>query len=145
MGLTRLSLYTPPTTHHTNSTSTRNIDPRGLKFCRRPYQAKLTTIQHNFNPTIFWGGGSYILHLGLTLPFVLNKKISDPNLFDQHFFYPKIFLPKIFFYPKYLWPKLFLTKIVIDSKKCLPRISLTQIFFDQIFFWPNNFLTQKFF
>ena len=39
-----------------------------LKFCRRPYQAKLTTIQHNFNPTISGGGGSYILNLGLTLP-----------------------------------------------------------------------------
>ena len=66
LGLTRLSLCTP-STHHSpttrNSTSTRNNDPRGLKFCRRPYQAKLTTIQHNFNPTIFWGGG----HISSTL------------------------------------------------------------------------------
>ena len=38
----------PPHPPPRNSTSTRNIDPRGLKFCRRPYQAKLTTIQQNF-------------------------------------------------------------------------------------------------
>ena len=35
------------------------FDPSDLKFCMRPYQAKLTTIQHNFNPTIFWEGVIY--------------------------------------------------------------------------------------
>ena len=59
---TIITLHHPPPTHptHRNSTSTRNNDPRGLKFCRRPNQAKLTTIQHNSNPTIFWGGGGHI-------------------------------------------------------------------------------------
>merc|ERR1712240_217511 len=89
---TIITLHHPPhPTPHRNSTSTRNNDPRGLKFCKRPYQAKLTTIQHNFNPTFFWGGGSYILHLGLTLPVFLDKKKSDPNLLTNFFFAQKIF------------------------------------------------------
>ena len=50
-------VFVKPQPTHRNSSSTRNNDRRGLKFCRRPYQAKLTTIQHNFNPNIFWGGG----------------------------------------------------------------------------------------
>ena len=41
---------------HTNSTSTIKNDPRGLKFCMRPHLTKLTTTQHNFNPTNYWGG-----------------------------------------------------------------------------------------
>ena len=72
LGLTRLSLCTP-STHHSpttrNSTSARNNDPRGLKFYMQPQPAIPTTTQHNFNPTIFGGGGvSYILPIGLTLP-----------------------------------------------------------------------------
>ena len=114
---TIITLHTP-THQHRSSTSTRNNDRRGLKFCRRHYQAKLTTNQHNFNPTIFKGGGSYILHLGLTLPFW-------PNIF-----LPTFFLPKIFFVPKFLWPKKFLTQ---------------KNFFIQIFFLPKFFLTDKFF
>ena len=47
---TIITLHTP-THHYRSSTSTKNNDPMGLKFCRRPYQAKLTTIQHNFNPS----------------------------------------------------------------------------------------------
>ena len=50
----------PPTPG--NSTSIKNKGPSGLKFCMRRYLTKLTTAQHNFNPTIFWvgvgGGGS---------------------------------------------------------------------------------------
>ena len=133
MGLTRLSLYTtPPTPHHRNSTSTRNNDRRGLKFCRRPYQAKLTTIQHNFNPAIFWGGGAYILHLGLTLPFK-QKKFGSKSSWPK-FFYPEIFLPKIFSDPKFLRPK-----------KLLTQNYFYKIFFYPNFFWPKYFLIQKIF
>ena len=63
LGLTRLSLYT----HQPTTTPTRKTDPMGLKFCRGPHPAKLTTTQHNFNPTIFfffWGG---VKTPGLTL------------------------------------------------------------------------------
>ena len=54
-----ITLHTPHHRHHTtrNCISNRNNDPRGLKLCRRHYQAKLTTIQHNFNPTTGGGGG----------------------------------------------------------------------------------------
>ena len=99
LGLTRLLLFTttPPTTR--NSTSIRNKGPSGLKFCMRPLLTKLTTTQHNFNPTIFWvgvEGGSYILPLGLTLlALFLDKIFLTKNLFDQ-----KFFLTKNFFDPK---------------------------------------------
>ena len=78
---------TPPTT---NTTSTRNKGPSGLKFCMRPHLTKLTTTQHNFNPTIFWVGGGG--HAGLTLP---------KFLWGQKFFGLKSFLPKIFLNPKF--------------------------------------------
>ena len=82
-----ITLHTPPTPPR-NSTSTRNNDPRVLKFFRRPYQAKLTIIQHNFNPSIFSGGRSFIRPLGLTLPeFFLDKK-NYPHFFDPNFFLP---------------------------------------------------------
>ena len=58
LGLTELLLYTtttPPPPR--NSTSTRKNDPRGLKFVLQHRVAILTTTQHNYNPTIFWGGG----------------------------------------------------------------------------------------
>ena len=45
----------PPTTR--NSTSTRKNEHRGLKFRTWPHLTKLTSNQHNLNPTIFWGGG----------------------------------------------------------------------------------------
>ena len=63
---TIITLHTPPTQppHHRNSNSTRNNGPRGLKFCMQPHQAKLTTTQHNFNPTVFWGGGHISSPLG---------------------------------------------------------------------------------
>ena len=147
----------PPTTHR-NSTSTINNDPMGLKFCRRPYQAKLTTIKHNFNPTIFWGGGSYILHLGLTLPVFLDKKnfrskSFDQTFFAQNFFTQNIFSPKIFmteknFDPKFFWPpnlfpKFLLTQNIFLTQKVFltrnffdPKIFLTQVFLTQNFFWP---------
>ena len=116
--LTWLSLYTHPTTttHHCNSTSTRNNDPRSLKFCKRPYQAKLTIIQHNFNPTtIFWGGGSYILHLGWPyIVFFFDKKKLDPNLFNQNFL-PKIFFDLTFFLPKIFFTEIFWQKIVYQK------------------------------
>ena len=52
-----IAVHTTP--HHTTrkSTSTRNKGPSGLKFWMRPRLTKLATTQHNFNPTIFWGGG----------------------------------------------------------------------------------------
>ena len=106
-----------------------NCDPRGLKSCRRPYQAKITTIQHNFNPTIFWGR-SYILHLGLTLPvFSLHKtnfglKYIRKKIFRQYFFTPKFFWPRNFFDRIFFLPKHF-----FNPKNFLPKIFFTKIFF----------------
>ena len=77
---------------HKNFWDKKNV---GSEICRRPYQAKLTTIQHNFNPTIFWGGELYTLHLGLTLLVFLDKKTFGPILFD-----PKYFLTQKFLGPK---------------------------------------------
>ena len=64
---------------HTNSNSTIKNDPRALKFCMRPHLTKLTTSQHNFHPTAFWEGGSYILPIGLMLVLLgeVAYKISD--------------------------------------------------------------------
>ena len=70
-----------------NSNSTRNNGPRGLKFCMQPHQAKLTTTQHNFNPTIFWGGVIY------RPPWVNPTWVS----FDKEKFGPNSFWPKFFF------------------------------------------------
>ena len=90
LGLTRLLLFIPhhPTPHHTtrNSTSTRNKGPSGLKFCMRPHLTKLTTTQHNFNPTIFLGGGGVMHPPPWVNPyqFFLDKQFSD-----QKFFCPK--------------------------------------------------------
>ena len=47
---------TPHPPPHRNSDSTRKNGPRGLKFVMQHHPAILTTTQHNFNPTIFWGG-----------------------------------------------------------------------------------------
>ena len=151
VGLTRLSLYTPPThPHHRYSTFTRNNDPRGVKFCRRPYQAKLTTIQHNVNPTIFLGGGSYILNLGLILLVFLDiknfgSKSFRPNFFWPKFFYLTFFLPKLyfiqhFFLPKFFWPLQFLTENFFDPKK-----KLTKNFMTKKIGWPKKILAKKFF
>ena len=56
---TIITLHTPhpPPTPHRNSNSTRTNGPRGLKFVMQHHPAIITTTQHNFNPTIFWGGG----------------------------------------------------------------------------------------
>ena len=69
LGLTRLLLFTthPPPPPPRNSTSTRNKGPSGLKFCMRPHLTKLARTQQNFNPTIFWVGGS------ATSPKVISK------------------------------------------------------------------------
>ena len=125
------------TTTHRNSTSSRNNDPRGLKFCRRPYQANLTIIQRNFNPTIFLGGGHTPSTLGL--PYLFFRQIQI-----------QIFLTKILFIPKTFYPKFFLTQNFYDPKNFWPKIFLTQNFFypnffDPKIFWPTIFLTQNFF
>ena len=114
---------TPPTHPTRNSTSTRNKGPSGLKICMRPHLTKLTTTQHNFNPTIFWvgrGGG----HAKLTLPeFFLAKSFSDLNVFDQRIFWLQNFFdPKFFLHTNFFDPRIFLT---------------------QKFFWSQNFLTQN--
>ena len=71
----------PPTHPPTgNSTSTRNNGPSGLKFCMRPHLTKLTTTQHNFNPTNYWGGGSQTLPPGLTLPIFLGRGATSIEL-----------------------------------------------------------------
>ena len=90
-------------------------DPRGLKFCRRPHQAKLTTTQHNFNPTIFGG-------VGVIYP--------PPWVNPTCFFYPKIiFLTQIFF-----------TKIFFCNRKFFNQ----NFFLTNIFFWPKKiFCPQK--
>ena len=59
LGLTWLLLFTPLPPPR-NSTSTRNNGPSGLKFCMQPHLTKPTTTQHNFNPTVFWGGRGHI-------------------------------------------------------------------------------------
>ena len=52
-----ITLHTPhPTPPHRNSNSTRKKGARGLKFVMPTCPAILTTTQHNFNPSIFWGG-----------------------------------------------------------------------------------------
>ena len=140
MGLTRLSLCTPhpqpPTPPHRNSTSTRNNDPRGLKFCRQPYQANLTTIQHNFNPTIVWGGG---------FKYPPPKFFYPKNFFTQKFL-PKIFFteiffdPKIFFNEKFFWPKIFLNPKLLFTR----RFFGPKYYFDPKIFWiPKNFWPKK--
>ena len=62
--LDRVSPITVYYTHTPPSTPTprkvKNEGPSGPKFCMRPHQTILTTTQHNFNPTIFWGGGGII-------------------------------------------------------------------------------------
>ena len=140
--MTWISLCTPhPPHHHRNSTSTRNNDPRGLKFCRRSYQAKLTTIQHNFNPTIFWGGG-VIYSPPWVNPtcFFRQKKLGSKS------FWPKFFSSQKLFYPKYFFTQNFITQKFFVPYFFLPKISFTQIFFDwKLFLDLKIFLTQKFF
>ena len=141
MGLTWLLLCTPHLPPHRNSNSTRKNDLRG-------HQAKLTTTQHNFNPTIFWGGGSYILPIGLTLPVFLDK-----NNFGYKSFWPNFFFdPKNFFTPQKSYKKNFDPKIFLTQKSFWPKTFMgQQFFFDPTFFWPNIFwpkkklLTQKMF
>merc|ERR1712240_230049 len=114
---------------------TRNNNPRGLKFCRRPYQAKLTTIQHNFNPTIFLGGG-VIYPPPWVNPtcFFIKKQISHSNLLDQKFF------ETIFFYPNFFWPRNFYPKFFYPKKFLTQKFTFTQ----KNFLTPKFFLTQKF-
>ena len=100
-GLTQLLLFTSPYPPPGNSTSTRNKDPSGLKFCMRPHLTKLTTTQHNFNPIFFWvgvGGGLCILPLGLILP--------------DLFFFHKIFFQKFF------WGQILLTTPPSELEPC---------------------------
>ena len=53
-------------------------DSRGMKFCMHHLPAILRTTQHNFNPTIFWGGESSPPPW-LTLPFLFFKKTFLDN------------------------------------------------------------------
>ena len=126
-----------------NSTSTRKHGPSGLKFCRWPHLTKLTSTLHSFNPTVFWGGGSYILPLGLTLPVFFRQKIFRTQLFlTQKFFWCQIFFNQKIFYPKIFSTK----KKFFDPKFCLTRMFfLTQKFSDQNIVLPENFVDQNFF
>ena len=134
MGLTWLSLYTtthPP--HHTNSTSTKNNDPRGMKFCRQAQPAIPTTIQHNFNPTTFWGG-------------VIKKRFDPKNILTQKSFLTKNFFgstiffdPKFFFNPNFFWPNIFWPK-----KFVYPKFFFTTKFYDIKIFFDPKFLTNFF-
>ena len=114
--------FTPSTPPHPtpprNSTSTRNNDPRGLKFCGRPYQAKLTTIQLNFNPTIFGRGGVIHPSLRLTQQIFLTLNFFDIKIFlTQHFFWHKIFFDtKIFWTQNFLTIEFFLNRNLFDPK-----------------------------
>ena len=89
---TIITLHPPLPTHHhhRNSNSTRNNDPRGLIFCRRPHQPKLTTTQPNFNP----------------------KKFFDPKIFFGPiiFFNPNSFLNKRILFLTNFWTTLSNTK-----------------------------------
>ena len=143
MGLTWLSLYTPPTTTTRNSNSTRKNGPRGLKFYMRPHLTKLTTTKHNFNPTIIWEGVSCILPLGFTLAeFFFNNIFLDLNLFDQKIFWTKNFYDSKIFWTKNLSDtKLFLTQKINFFKQKF----FTKIFSNEKSFQPKNNFDLKFF
>ena len=112
---------------------------------------QLRMAQQNFNLTIFWGGGSYILPIGLTLHNFLKR-----NFFYTNHFYPKFFLTRNFFLPKkFFTQKIFCPKKFLLNKFLTQKFFWTKIFFDpKIFFheksfsnqkiWdPKNYLTQK--
>ena len=84
LGLTWLLLFIPPHHHTTtrNSTATRINNPRGLKFFMRPHLTKLTTTQHNFDPTIFWGMGSCTTPPPTTHPNSTSNTRSLRSTFD---------------------------------------------------------------
>ena len=135
--------------------------PSKKNFCMRHHLTKLTTTQHDFNPTIFWVGWGGVINpppwVNPTCIF-LDKEISDPNLSDQRFFFdPKKlltskFLTTNFFDPNFFWTQnYFDPKFLFDPKIIWPQNFLTPNFFDpQIFstpkfFWPSKFLTPKLF
>ena len=133
----------------------------------RPHLAKLTITQHNFNPTVFLGGGAYILSLGLTLPDFFKTQYfwtqMNQTLFLTEILWPKILLTKKyvwqinlskFFLTKILWPKIFSDRKFIfdrnffDLEFLLNEIFLTQLIlypkFYEIFFDQKCFLTEYF-
>ena len=117
LGLTRLSVYTHPTTTTTGTLLLPEIMIIGVWY----FVGDLTKPNWQESNTIltllFSGGGSYVLHLGLTLPgFFRQKKFRIQIFLAEIFFLPKYFLPKIFFDPKFLWPKKFWTQNFFDPK-----------------------------
>ena len=90
-----------------------------LKFCRRPNQPKLTTIQQNFNPIISWEGGGVIYPPPWVNPtcFFRQKKIRIQIFLTQNFYDPKIFWHKNFFLPKIFFTQIFFyLKIILTGK-----------------------------
>ena len=80
---------THPTTTNFSATSRPAIE---LKFGTHTHQTNLTTTQHNFNPTNYWGGGSQTLPPGLTLTNLFGTKTLLRQLSTiQHNINPTIF------------------------------------------------------
>ena len=77
----------------------RKKGPSGLKFCMRPQLTILTTSQHNFNPTNFWGGGHLLINCTRSFLLLIQKILTQKN-FNPKNFRPKNFSPKNFIYPK---------------------------------------------
>ena len=117
-------------------------------------------MQHNFNPTIFWGGGGVIYPpTGLTLAgffqvistnktkvvakkgfFGKQKSFGQKNGKEKNFGWKKI-LTQSFFSTH----KIFYSKNFLDKKIFRPKIFLTKKIFDQKFFGQKNFSTKKYF
>ena len=92
----------------------RKKGPSGLKFCMRPQLTILTTNQHNFNPTNFWGGGiCWLIVPDLSYSSFKKfwpKKISIRKIFDPKIFHSKILYTQKILIPNIFWPKFFRLK-----------------------------------
>ena len=83
---------TTPPPHPTTNFSATSRQAIELKFGTHTHQTNLTTTQHNFNPTNYWGGGSQTLPPGLTLTNLFGTKTLLTQLSTiQHNINPTIF------------------------------------------------------
>ena len=98
---------------------------------------QLTTIQHNFNPNIFWGG-AFINPLPRVNPtyFFFDKKNDLSKKFSLKFFLPQFFLINIFF------DRIFL-QTIFRLKNFFAESFFHQIYLAQNFFSTENFFFEK--